>query len=421
MRKVSTTLRLVVGVAVTSMVLAACGSSSNSGDEGSSGSENTSSSSQSASETGESTPSSSEDSGSGSASGSSTAESGSSDTGSASESGSSDTGESSADSPEMTGDKSAVSVGLAYDVGGRGDQSFNDSAARGLDKAKAEGVPVAGESEAAMDEPDSAKADRLNQLISDGANTIIAVGFAYAGPLGKVAPNHPDVHFAIVDDNSLCSGDNPLPNVDCMNFAAEQSSFLVGVAAALKTKTDHVGFIGGVDVPLIQTFQAGYDAGVQAVNKDIEIDDKYISEPPDMSGFNDPKSGQTIAKGMYDDGADIVYSAAGGSGAGVFKAAKEAGTLGIGVDSDQYKSPSLQNVKDVIMTSAIKNVDVAVYDFIVSAVNGKPLTGTQIYNLENGGVGVAYSGGKIDDIKSQIEDYKQKIISGDIKVPTTLS
>lgn len=402
MRRVSK-VRLLAGVAVASMVLASCGSSTSTDD---SASDSTQSSTQSAPDTNsESAPS-----------GTDSSQSESSDTGDTAASGSDE-----AAGPTMTGDKSAVKVGLAYDVGGRGDQSFNDSAARGLDKAEAEGVTVTGESEAAMDEPDSAKADRLNELISKGANAIIAVGFAYAGPLGKVAPNHPDVHFAIVDDNSLCTGDKALPNVDCMTFAAEQSSFLVGVAAALKSKTGHVGFIGGVDVPLIQTFQAGFDAGVQAAKPDTKIDDKYITEPPDMNGFNDPQSGQTIAKGMYDGGADIIYAAAGGSGAGVFKAAKEAGTLGIGVDSDQYQQESLASVKDVIMTSAIKNVDVGVYDFIVSAVNGDPLTGDQTYNLENGGVGIAYSGGKIDDIKPKIEDFAQKIISGDIKVPTTIS
>jgi basic membrane protein A len=329
--------------------------------------------------------------------------------------------------PTMTGDKSKVKIGLAYDLGGRGDQSFNDSAARGLDKAVAEGVEKVGELTAQANEADSAKVDRLNQLVKDGANTIVAVGFAYAGALGQVAPKNPDVHFAIVDDASLCTPEAdggakgaPLPNVDCMTFAAEQGSFLVGVVAGLKTKSNKVGFIGGVDVPLIQTFQAGFDAGVKAANPDATISDKYITEPPDFNGFNDPASGERIAKGMYDDGNDIIYAAAGGSGAGVFKAAKSAGKFGIGVDSDQYNSPSLADVKDVIITSMVKNVDVAVYDFFASAVNGEPLTGTQVYDLKSGGVGYATSGGQIDDIQQQLEEYKQKIISGEIKVPDKL-
>jgi len=395
-------LRLLVGVAVAGMVLAACGStSSGSGTESSSSSPSQSSSSQSSSEQ------SSSDTGSSS-----------SDTG-ATESSSSDAG------PQMTGDKTAVKVGLAYDLGGRGDQSFNDSAARGLDKAVGEGLTKVNELTAVNGEPDSAKVDRLNQLIKDGANTIVAVGFAYAGPLGDVAAKNPNVHFGIVDNADLCDParqGGPLKNVDCMTFAEEQGSFLVGVAAGLKSKSGKVAFIGGVDVPLLQKFQAGFDAGVKAVKPDAQISDKYISEPPDFSGFNDPASGEKMAKGMYDSGVDIVYAAAGGSGAGVFKAAKAAGAdhWGIGVDSDQYNAKSLADVKDVILTSMVKNVDIAVYDFFASAVNGAALTGQHVYDLKVGGVAFATSGGFIDDIASQLNGWKDKIISGEVKVPTTI-
>lgn len=411
-------LRLIAGLAVASMTLAACGSS-NTG----STTTTTPPPATSQQDTSAAAPSETTDTAAATDTGSPAA----TDTGSPA---ATDTGSpagsaapSSAAGPQMTGDKSKVKVGLAYDVGGRGDQSFNDSAARGLDKAKGEGVAIAGELEATLGEPDSAKTDRLNQLVSAGANTIVAVGFAYAGPLEPVAVAHPEVHFAIVDDDSLCAADHkggPLKNVACLTFAAEQSSFLVGVAAALKSKSGSVGFIGGVDVPLIQTFQAGFDAGVKAAKPDVKITDKYISEPPDMGGFNDPKSGETIAKGMYDNGTDIIYAAAGGSGAGVFKAAKAAGKLGIGVDSDQYNQKALADVKDVIMTSAVKNVDVAVFDFIASAVNGAPLTGVHHYDLKNGGVAVATSGGMIDDIMPQIDAYRAKIISGEITVPTKL-
>lgn len=397
-------LRLIVGVAVAGMVLAACGSASN----GSSDTQTSESSSQSSTES--AAPETSSDSSASSSSEATTDQSSSTDAG-----------------PQMTGDKSAIKIGLAYDLGGRGDQSFNDSAARGLDKAVAEGVTKVGELTAANGEPDSAKVERLNQLVKDGANTIVAVGFAYAGPLAEVAPKNPNVHFGIVDDASLCTPEAdggvkgaPMPNVDCMTFAEEQGSFLVGVAAALKSKSGKVGFIGGVDVPLIQKFQAGFDAGVKAAKPDATISDKYITEPPDFGGFNDPASGEKIAKGMYDSGVDVVYAAAGGSGAGVFKAAKAAGAWGIGVDSDQYNAPSLADVKDVILTSMVKNVDVAVFDFFASAVNGDVLTGQHVYDLKVGGVSYATSGGFIDDIASQLEDYKQKIISGEIKVPTTV-
>ena len=319
----------------------------------------------------------------------------------------------------FTGDPSKVKIGLAYDLGGRGDQSFNDAAARGLDKAKAAGAAVAGELEATNGEPDSAKVDRLNQLIDDGATDIVAVGFAYAGPLGTVAKANPKVHFAIIDD--FTPGTDTGTNIANLTFAEEQGSYIVGAAAALKSKTGHVGFIGGVNTPLIQKFQAGFDAGAKATKADIKIDNKYITEPPDFGGFNAPDKGQTIAKGMYDGGADVVYAAAGGSGAGVFKAAKAAGKLGIGVDSDQYNLPSLADVKSVIMTSMIKKVDVAVFDFIASAVNGKPLSGQSVYDLKAGGVDYSTSGGQVDDIKTKLDAIKADIVSGKIKVPTTVS
>ena len=173
------------------------------------------------------------------------------------------------------------------------------------------------------------------------------------------------MHFAIVDDNSITK-----PNVEGLVFTENQSSFLVGVAAALATKTKNVGFIGGVNVPLIQKFQAGYVAGVHAVNPSIKVQVQYISQPPDFTGFNDPAKGKVIAEGMYDNGADVVYHAAGGSGSGLFTAAKEKNKLAIGVDSDQYQSAPADQ-KALILTSALKGVDTAVFNFIEDDANGK--------------------------------------------------
>jgi basic membrane protein A len=317
----------------------------------------------------------------------------------------------------MTGDPASVKLGLAYDVGGRGDQSFNDLAAASLDKAKAAGVTIVGELTAGQGEAESAKSDRLNQLVDSGATDIIAVGFAYADAVKQVAADNPDVHFAIVDDASL----KDVKNVASLTFSEEQGSYLVGVAAGKKTKTNKVGFIGGVNTPLIQKFQAGFEAGVKAANPNATVTSKYITEPPDFAGFNSPQQGETIATGMYNDGIDIIFAAAGGSGAGVFKAAKATGNLGIGVDSDQYKSPTLADVKDVIMTSMLKKVDVATYDFITSAVNGQPLEGEHKYALANDGVGYSTSGGQIDDIVPDLEAAKAEIISGAVTVPTTPS
>jgi basic membrane protein A and related proteins len=328
-----------------------------------------------------------------------------------SDSGSDDTKDDSTGGNSATSD---IKVGMAYDVGGRGDQSFNDSAAAGLDQAKDELGVEAEESEATDGEAESAREERLVTFAEAGYDPIIAVGFNYAESLGKVAEQYPDVHFAIIDDASLAD----VPNVASLTFAEEQGSFLVGAAAALKSEAGHIGFVGGVQVPLIEKFQAGYEAGAKEVNPDITIDVTYLTQPPDFSGFADPAKGKTAAQGMYDNGADIVYHAAGGSGGGVFEAAQEAGGLAIGVDSDQYNTAD-PSVQDVIMTSMLKNVNVAVFNYLEEVAGGTFPAGQQIYDLSVDGVGYSTSGGQIDDIVDKLDAYKQQIIDGDIKVPTT--
>jgi basic membrane protein A len=305
---------------------------------------------------------------------------------------------------------SDLTIGLAYDVGGRGDQSFNDSAAAGLDKAKSEFGIEAKEAEAGSGEAESAKEERLRALADSGFNPILAIGFAYSAAVKKVAADMPDVQFAIVDD--AVEG----PNIANLLFAEHEGSFLVGAAAALKSEAGNIGFVGGVEVDLIHKFQAGYEAGAKAAKPDIEIQVKYLTQPPDFSGFGDPAKGKTAAEGMFDAGADVVYHAAGGSGGGVFTAAKDAGKLAIGVDSDQYNSAD-PAVRDVILTSMLKKVDVAVYDFIKSVVEGNFKAGPTVYDLEKDGVGYSTSGGKVDDIKDQLEEFKTKIIAGEITVP----
>jgi basic membrane protein A len=328
-------------------------------------------------------------------------------------------GDSGSDEPGASGSsssssqKSDIKVGMAYDVGGRGDQSFNDSAAAGLDKAKDEFGIDSDESEASDGEAESAREERLVTFAEAGYDPIIAVGFAYAESVGKVAEQYPETHFAIIDDSSLAD----TANVASLVFAEEQGSFLVGAAAALKSETGHIGFVGGVETPLIQKFQAGYEAGAKEVNPDITIDVKYLTQPPDFSGFGDPAKGKTAAEGMYQNGADIVYHAAGGSGGGVFEAAADAGAKAIGVDSDQYNTAD-PSVKDVIMTSMLKNVDVAVYNYLSEVVDGNFPTGVTTYDLKVDGVGYSTSGGQIDDIVDKLDGYKQQIIDGDITVPT---
>jgi basic membrane protein A and related proteins len=313
-----------------------------------------------------------------------------------------------------------LKVGIAYDTGGRGDKSFNDSAFAGVQAAiEANGGDYR---ELSPNSDASNRADLLTQLADQGYNPIIAVGFAYGDVIGDVAAQYPDTQFAIVDSSGLDENGEPLgeSNITGLQFAANEGSFLGGVAAALKTETNHIGFVGGVQTPLIQSFEAGYVAGAKAVKPDITIDVQYISPAGDFTGFNDPARGQIVAQGMYDGGADIVYHAAGGSGLGVFRAAKDAGKRAIGVDSDQYNTVGDASLQPVIMTSVLKRVDNAVEAYIGDYVDGSAKGGSDITNdLKSDGVGLSTTGGFIDDIQSQIDDYKQKIISGEITVPNT--
>jgi len=317
-----------------------------------------------------------------------------------------------------------VKVGLAYDIGGRGDKSFNDSAAAGLDAAKKK-FGVAAREVTVTQGTDSEREDKLRLLAKAGYNPVIAVGFLYAGPIKNVAADYPNTQFGIIDDSSV-----ELLNVAGLVFAEEQGSYLAGVAAALASKSGKVGYIGGVRTSLLQKFEAGYVAGVKATKKNATVDVKYITEFPDFSGFNDPAKAKVIAKGMIDRGVDVIYSAAGGSGAGNFQAATDAAKAGkkvwtIGVDSDQFLSASAAEKKNML-TSMIKRVDLAVYDVIAAVVSGstvndildeKGLYGRR-YDLATAGVGVSYSGGYITKYKAQIDKAAAAIKSGKIKVPT---
>lgn len=319
-------------------------------------------------------------------------------------------------SPTAGGGSAAASdikVGLAYDIGGRGDQSFNDAAAKGLDQAAADFGVETKELEASTGETDAQKEERLRLLAEGGYSPVIAVGFAYAGALGKVAAEFPDTDFAIVDDASEAS---TAPNIANLVFAENEGSYLVGVIAAQASKTGQIGFVGGVNTPLIKKFEAGYAAGAQSINPDIKIDVKYLTEPPDFTGFTDPAKGKTAAEGMFQSGADVVYHAAGGSGGGVFQAAKAAGGWAIGVDSDQYQTAS-DDVKDSILTSMLKAVDVAVYKDIEAAVNGAPLTGVQTFDLKVDGVGYSVSNPAVSDYTAKAEEAKAAIIDGSVVVP----
>ncbi|WP_371669526.1 BMP family ABC transporter substrate-binding protein [Streptomyces sp. NBC_00289] len=317
-------------------------------------------------------------------------------------------------SSSSASDGKGVKIGLAFDVGGRGDRSFNDSAARGADKAKSEFGGSIKELTAKTSDTEADREQRLTDLAGAGYNPVIGVGFSYAASMAKVAAKYPKTSFGIVD--SVVD----VNNVDSITFTEEQGSYLAGVAAALKTKKDHVGFIGGVDTPLIKKFEAGYVQGVKDTDPKVKVDVQYLTHGSDLSGFSSPDKGSEAAQGMLDKGADVIYTAAGSSGNGAIEAVSGVkGAWAIGVDSDQYNVPGLAKYKASILTSMVKSVDVGVYDLIKSVHDGKPLTGTNSYSLAKNGVSLATSGGFIDDIQAKLDAAKKKIVDGDIKVKTT--
>jgi basic membrane protein A and related proteins len=316
---------------------------------------------------------------------------------------------------------SGPKVGVAYAVGGRGDQSFNDSAYRGLEKSVKDLDARCIEAKATPDDNDTIRAQRLSTLAKQGYNPVISVGFLYSPAAAKVAAENPDTDFAVIDGYSTTIPKSPLKNLTDLVFAAEQGSYLVGVAAALKTKAKHVGFVGGIHGDLIKSFEAGYDAGVKSVDKSIKIDVQYLTEDQNDSktGFENPAGGKDAASAMYEAGADVVYHAAGKSGLGVFQAAAAAGDgkWAIGVDSDQYlTAPKSQ--KSHILTSALKRIDSALFTYVSDFKDQKVPSGFVNNDLKNDGVGVTYSGGFIDDIKDKITAASDQIKSGAIKVPT---
>jgi basic membrane protein A len=310
-----------------------------------------------------------------------------------------------------------IKVGMAYDIGGRGDQSFNDSAAAGLDRATADyGI------ESQELEPTAGGENReenLRLLAESGFDLIFGIGFAFKDGVAAAAPDFPDSAFGLVDETV------DEPNVASLVFAEHEGSALVGAAAALKTETDTIGFIGGVNISLIHKFEAGYIFGAEQINPDIEILVQYLTEPPDFSGFGDPAKGKEAGLAMYEQGADVVYHAAGGSGGGLFEAAKEVSETGgtkvwaIGTDSDQYLTAG-DEVKEYILTSMLKRVDVAVYKTITNFVESGKQSGVTIFDLSADGVGYSTSGGFVDDIADQLDELRVKVIAGDLVVPETV-
>ena len=312
-----------------------------------------------------------------------------------------------------------VKVGMAYDQEGKGDGSFNDAAFAGLSKAQADlGVEIK-EVSSGAGATDAAREELLTLLADGGYNPVIAIGFAYSTALTTVAPKFPDTTFAIVD--SVVES----PNVGSLIFAAEQGSYLTGVIAASASQSGVIGFIGGMEIPLIEAFEAGYIEGAQSVNPDIKVESKYMGAAGDNTAWNVPEKAKTATDGMIANGADVVYAAAGGSGLGMFQSVKAAADGGatvwaIGVDSDQYTVPALADYKDIIVTSMLKRVDVAVYDVIKGVVDGAPLLGIQNFDLSKDGVGYSLSNSAVSDFAAAADAAAEKIKSGEVVVGTTV-
>jgi len=315
--------------------------------------------------------------------------------------------------PQATAQAKKWRVGIVYDVGGRGDLSFNDMAYAGLARAQKEfGASI----ETRDLEPTAGGENReelLRLLAGEKYDLIFGIGFLFTDSITRVAKDFPHVKFAIVDG---FIGDQP--NVVSLLFKEQEGSFLVGAAAALKSRTGKIGFVGGMKIPLIEKFEAGYIAGAKYIKRTIEVFSEYAGTTGEA--FRDPVKGKELALAEYDRGADIIYHASGGTGIGVFEAAVVKKRLAIGVDADQSLTVK-PDQRAQILTSMMKRVDVAVYETIKATTTGQYKGGVREFGLKENGVGYAvndYNKAMIQDVTAKLEALKKDIIAGKIKVPS---
>jgi basic membrane protein A len=303
-------------------------------------------------------------------------------------------------------------VGLVFDVGGLGDKSFNDGANRGLIRAKNElGVQTQ------YIEPGdgSDRESALRQRAAAGDNLVIGVGFIFSDDITKLATQFPDTKFGCIDYTLPQGVDKTPPNLVGLRFREHEGSFLVGAIAGRVTKTKKLGFVGGMKIPLIRKFEAGYEAGVKHVCPDCTVLSAYAGTEP--KAFADPTKGKELALAQYARGVDIIYHASGKTGDGVFDAAKEQKKFAIGVDSDQFHVAPC-----CVLTSMIKKVDVAVFDTIKKVQSGKFEGGVHEFGLAEEGVGFVYDDNNKAFIPQAVADevngLAKQIVAGTIKVPS---
>jgi basic membrane protein A len=298
-----------------------------------------------------------------------------------------------------------MSIAMVTDVGGVNDQSFNQSAWEGLQRAEKDfDIKVAYKES----KQDADYGPNMETLTDAGYDLIWGIGFLMGDAIKDAAEINPDQKYAIID---FSYGPDTPENVTCAVFQEEEPSFLVGYIAGKMTKSNKVGFVGGIKFPLIEKFEYGYMAGVKMANPAAEVLRQYAES------FTDAAKGKAIANNMYQQGADIVFHASGGVGDGVIEAAREKGAWAIGVDKDQnFLAP------DHVLTSAMKRVDNAIYDIGKRLIEGEFAGGqTVVYNLKNDGVGIAPTSGKHvpPDVLQEVDGLIAKIKTGEIVVPAT--
>lgn len=309
-----------------------------------------------------------------------------------------------------------LDVGVVFDVGGRGDKSFNDGAFLGATRAaRALGARVR------YVEPGEGS-DReagLRLLAAEGMELVVGVGFIFTDDLTQLAKEYPNTHFAGVD--YAISTDKqgrpvpPPPNLEALKFREEQGAFLAGALAALVGGSKRVGFVGGMDIPLIHKFEAGYRAGVLHVCPSCQVVAQYAGVTPEA--FRNPGRGKELALAQYNGGVNVIFHASGSTGLGVFEAARQAGKLAIGVDADQYNE-----APGYVLTSMVKKVDAAVYDAVRSVHDGRFRGGVRQFGLKENGVGLVEDANNIrlypPAARARIAGLRDSIIAGYIAVPT---
>ncbi len=315
--------------------------------------------------------------------------------------------------PELRGKR----LGIVFDVGGRGDKSFNDGAYRGGEEARR----ALGLSVRYIEPGDGSDREAgLRLLAAEGMNLVVGVGFIFSDDLTQVAKEYPRADFAGVDFalETDARGDvlPPPPNLAALKFREEEGSFLVGAIAALAGGSKKVGFVGGMDSPLIHKFEAGYRAGVRYVCPNCTVIAQYAGSTPDA--FRDPTKGKELALSQYEQGVKVIFHASGATGLGVFEAARETGNYGIGVDADQY-----DEAPGHVLTSMVKNVDQAVFQVAQRVADGTFRGGIYWFGLKEGGVGYVYDEHNRalipEAVHRRVEQLRQDIIAGRIHVPSS--